>query len=417
MARKARDVAHELGSLLCEAGMEARFAGGCVRDRLLDVEPKDYDLATTGQPGEVRAFLKSKGYKVIPTGLSHGTLTVVQDGIPVEVTTLRRDVACDGRHAEVAFSTSFEEDARRRDFTINALFERMDGRIDDYVGGLADMKVQRLAFVGNPSERIEEDALRILRYFRFLARLKWDMIPDYEDAIIRHKPMLALLSRERIKAEMDQIVQHDSGRILEQIRLLGLFHCILPLASPPEELPLDDLYVDYPIELTALPYRWFSFIHRRYPRQDDLFEALMQARFSRREASLIQGLDQLTQAFSKGQNGLTTLFHLKKRNVTTFAEIGLFFDWFTSPFPIPEITRRVLERGDDCEVPSIQNHLQRIQPPQKRQQMAFLFQISWYLGLCQDVESIDFAHLEKTLRKMGYHSERDFHGHTPKNTH
>jgi poly(A) polymerase len=157
---------------LAAAGGEdcARFVGGCVRDALLGRAVVDIDIATTLTPDEVTAALVAAGLKAVPTGAAHGTITAVASGRPFEITTLRRDVETDGRHAKVAFTEDWRVDALRRDFTVNALYADPFGRIFDPVGsGVSDLEAGRIVFVGDPAERIAEDALRILRFFRFLA--------------------------------------------------------------------------------------------------------------------------------------------------------------------------------------------------------------------------------------------------------
>ena len=150
---------------------ETRYVGGCVRDTLLGLEVSDVDLATTIAPEEVIARLEAARIKAVPTGLAHGTITAVSGGAPVEVTTLRRDVSTDGRRATVAFTEDWREDAARRDFTINALSaDPLSGEVFDYFGGLADLEARKVRFIGEPLQRIAEDHLRILRFFRFHAR-------------------------------------------------------------------------------------------------------------------------------------------------------------------------------------------------------------------------------------------------------
>src|SRR5712692_7328610 len=159
---------------LAQAGIAARFVGGVVRDALLGRPIADIDLATPSRPEEVVAALAKAGIKVVPTGIEHGTVTAVVNsrGPPrhFEITTLRRDVETDGRHARVAFDADWAEDAARRDFTINAIYLDPDGTLYDPVGGLADLAARRVRFVGEPARRIAEDVLRVLRYYRFTAR-------------------------------------------------------------------------------------------------------------------------------------------------------------------------------------------------------------------------------------------------------
>ena len=187
---------------------ETRFVGGCVRDTLLELAVSDVDLATRLAPQEVLDRLKAAAIKAVPTGLAHGTVTAVISGKPVEVTTLRRDVATDGRHATVEYTDDWREDAARRDFTINALFaDPASGEVHDYFGGLADLGERRVRFIGDALTRIAEDHLRILRFFRFHARFGTGA-PDAEglDACSERANDLMALSRERIADELMKLL-------------------------------------------------------------------------------------------------------------------------------------------------------------------------------------------------------------------
>src|SRR6202023_1856119 len=157
-------------ALLDRDGEEARVVGGAVRNTLLGVPVGDIDIATTATPDEVIRRVEAAGLKAVPTGIEHGTVTVVAAGRPFEVTTLREDVETFGRRAKVAFGRDWRRDAERRDFTINALSASRDGVIYDYVGGLADIAARRVRFIGDAASRISEDYLRILRFFRFHAQ-------------------------------------------------------------------------------------------------------------------------------------------------------------------------------------------------------------------------------------------------------
>jgi poly(A) polymerase len=185
-------------------GGATRYVGGCVRDALLGLEQSDVDLATRFTPEEVVARLEAAHIKAVPTGIAHGTITAVAAGTPVEVTTLRRDVSTDGRRATVAFTDDWSADAARRDFTINALSAHpLSGEVFDYFGGLDDLAVHRVRFIGDPLQRIAEDHLRILRFFRFHARFGTDA-PDpagLEACAARANDLMAL-SRERIADEV-----------------------------------------------------------------------------------------------------------------------------------------------------------------------------------------------------------------------
>ncbi|MDQ3144553.1 MAG: CCA tRNA nucleotidyltransferase [Pseudomonadota bacterium] len=192
-----------LAALDAEEG-GARFVGGAVRDALLGLPAEDIDLATPHQPDDVVRRLEAAGIKAVPTGIAHGTVTAVASGTVVEVTTLRCDVSTDGRRATVAFTGDWAEDAARRDFTINALYaDPASGEIFDYVGGEADIAARRVRFIGLPLERIAEDHLRILRFFRFHARFgEGDPDAGALAACAERTNDLMALSRERIADEM-----------------------------------------------------------------------------------------------------------------------------------------------------------------------------------------------------------------------
>ena len=204
-----------LAALIAALDGQARFVGGAVRDSLLGVAVKDVDIATPLLPDDVIKRLEAATIKVIPTGIDHGTVTAILPDGPVEITTLRRDVSTDGRRATVAFSDDWREDAARRDFTINALFadpETME--IFDYFGGLDDLKQRRIRFIGSAAERIAEDHLRIMRYFRFLARFGQDELEtEAFQACVAAAPKLRQLSRERIADELLKLLATDDPRL------------------------------------------------------------------------------------------------------------------------------------------------------------------------------------------------------------
>jgi poly(A) polymerase len=196
------DLARLLAALSGD-GEDARIVGGAVRDALMQRPVGDIDIATTVLPADVTAMAKSEGWKVVPTGIEHGTVTIVINSTPYEVTTLRRDVATDGRRAVVAFTRDFREDAFRRDFTINALSMAIDGTIHDYATGIADAQAGLVRFMGDAETRIREDYLRILRFFRFHAS-HGSGEPDKAGctACGLLKAGMAQLSRERIRQEL-----------------------------------------------------------------------------------------------------------------------------------------------------------------------------------------------------------------------
>jgi len=191
-----------LGALDAEAGT-TRLVGGAVRDALLGLPGADIDLATQLPPADVIARLEAAGLKAIPTGLAHGTVTAVAPGLVAEVTTLRRDIATDGRHAQVAFTDDWQADASRRDFTINALYAALPGgAITDFFSGEADLAARLVRFIGDPLQRIAEDHLRILRFFRFSARFAHRLDAAGLSACTERANDLMALSRERIALEL-----------------------------------------------------------------------------------------------------------------------------------------------------------------------------------------------------------------------
>ncbi len=225
----------------------ARFVGGCVRNALLGEAVADYDIATTIEPIAVAKRLKAVGIAVHETGIAHGTLTAVVDGTVFEITTLRRDVSTDGRRATVAFTKDWAEDARRRDFTMNALYADVDGKIYDPTGqGLADIKARKIRFVGKAETRIEEDYLRILRFFRFNAWYAADKAMDADGltACRELKAGLKTLSSERVWSEIKKLlcapINSASGpfRTVNVMSVNGILETLLPEASNSEGLQL-----------------------------------------------------------------------------------------------------------------------------------------------------------------------------------
>jgi len=188
-------------------GEEARVIGGAARNTLMGLARSDIDIATTAVPEEVLRRAASAGLKAVPTGIEHGTVMLVVDGEPFEVTTLRQDIETFGRKAKVAFGRDWKADAERRDFTMNALSIAPDGVVYDYVGGLADLRLRRVRFIGDPARRIAEDYLRILRFFRFEAAYG-SGAPDPAGlaAAIAARHGLAILSRERVRAELMKLL-------------------------------------------------------------------------------------------------------------------------------------------------------------------------------------------------------------------
>ncbi len=223
-----------LFSALARTGAETRVVGGAVRDALFGLPPHEIDLATTALPETVLAAARAAGLKGVPTGIEHGTVTIVVAGTPFEVTTLREDVETDGRYAVVRFGGDFEQDARRRDFTVNALSLSPDGRLHDYTGGLKDIAEKRIRFIGDAATRIREDYLRVLRFFRFNASHGeggFDCEGLHESIVARDN--LARLSRERIRAEMIKLLPaRRAGEIMRVMSQAGIIEVLLGMGYP-----------------------------------------------------------------------------------------------------------------------------------------------------------------------------------------
>jgi poly(A) polymerase len=223
---------------LGDAGAVARFVGGCVRDAVLGRAVKDIDIATDAEPEAVLAALREAGVRAVPTGLDHGTVTAVRDGRPFEITTLRHDVETFGRRARVAFTDDWAADAARRDLTLNALYCDADGTLYDPVGGLADLKAGRVRFVGEARARIEEDVLRLLRFFRFHAHYGQGA-PDEAAlaACSEMAPRLEVLSPERVWMELKRLLAApDPATVLDIMARRGVLEHVLPEASRRDRL-------------------------------------------------------------------------------------------------------------------------------------------------------------------------------------
>ncbi|AQR72662.1 CCA tRNA nucleotidyltransferase [Sphingomonas sp. LM7] len=241
---------------LVEVLGDVRFVGGSVRDTLLGIPVADIDLATPLPPERVLELLKAAEIRAVPTGLAHGTITAVLTSGPVEVTTLRRDVSTDGRHATVAFTDDWCEDAARRDFTMNALYaDPLSGEIFDYFGGLTDLEARHVRFIGDPLQRIAEDHLRILRFFRFLARFGDQPDAAGLDACTARAKDLMALSRERIRDELLKLLlAKDAVRVVQLMIARGIFGPVLPeIASA--ELLTHVAHREAEAELTPSPIR------------------------------------------------------------------------------------------------------------------------------------------------------------------
>ena len=225
-----------LMELLNADGENARIVGGAVRDALLCIYWKrkkkigDIDIASKLTPDENIQLLEKAGIKVIPTGVKYGTVTAVLNKKAYEITTLRRDIETDGRHAQVVYTRDWSEDAERRDFTINALYLSIDGTVHDPLGGLKDLKEAKIRFIGNARDRIEEDALRILRFFRFSSNVEVGGIDETGLlACVEQKHLIRKLSGERVWQEFEKILMSKKVmQIIPVLEVVGLLREIVP---------------------------------------------------------------------------------------------------------------------------------------------------------------------------------------------
>ena len=245
-----RPATQALCAALQAGGHRVFFVGGCVRNALLGEMVGDLDLATDALPEKVVRLVEAAGFKAIPTGIDHGTVTVLAGGLPHEITTFRRDVQTDGRHAVVAYSTDLAQDAARRDFTMNALYADPAGEVVDPLGGLPDLRARRLRFVGEPAQRIREDYLRILRFFRFSATYgdpALGMDAEGLAACAELADGIDGLSRERIGAEMRKLLSaRDPAPALASMAASGVLRHVLSGADPRYVAPLVHLEAGAP---------------------------------------------------------------------------------------------------------------------------------------------------------------------------
>lgn len=244
--------AQQVCGLLTDAGYQVYFVGGCVRNDLLGVEITDLDMSTNALPARVMELAEAAGFRALPTGIDHGTVTIVINHIPYEITTFRKDVQTDGRRAVVAFSDKIEDDARRRDFTMNALYADASGQIIDPLGGLPDIHTRRVRFIDDAGERIREDYLRTLRFFRFHA---W-----YGDetagidvnglaAVSANLDGLESLSKERVGSEILKILSApDPAPSMASMAQSGVLARVLPGADVSKLAVLVHLEQGYPAD-------------------------------------------------------------------------------------------------------------------------------------------------------------------------
>ncbi len=247
------EAAQAVMAALAAGGVHALFVGGCVRNALLGVPVADIDIATEARPETVIALTEAAGLRPVPTGIDHGTITVVSHGRGFEVTTFRMDLETDGRRAVVAFADDVADDAARRDFTMNALYADAEGNVIDPLGGLPDVMARRVRFVGDPHARIAEDYLRILRFFRFHALYgdpEKGLDPEALAACAAHVDGLDRLSRERIGHEMRRLLKApDPAPAVAAMAAVGVLAHVLPGADARALAPLVHLE-------SGMPPRW-----------------------------------------------------------------------------------------------------------------------------------------------------------------
>jgi len=272
---------------LRDGGGLVRLVGGVVRDALLGISAKDVDMATDLLPEEVMNVLQKAGIKTIPTGVKFGTVTAVIKDESFEITTLRRDLSCNGRHADVAYSKDFAEDAARRDFTINALsYCPINHQIYDYFNGIEDLESRRVIFIGNAKERIAEDYLRILRFFRFSCRYARHIDQDGLSACIELQYNLSQLSGERIKSEMDLLLLlNDNQSTLQIMQDSNILQQILPIQKYNSQMHtrFTQCAKSFDASLSLAVIYAMLFMHSN----DISVKKLLNLKFSRAEANLI----------------------------------------------------------------------------------------------------------------------------------
>tara|TARA_B100001057_G_scaffold486119_1_gene566761 strand:+ start:2713 stop:3867 length:1155 start_codon:yes stop_codon:yes gene_type:complete len=237
----------KLGKIFKQNNFDLRLVGGAVRDLMLDKIPKDIDLASDATPHQMQDMLINAGIKTVPTGIEHGTITAVLNGEPFEITTLRSDDKTDGRKAEVSFITNWKEDARRRDLTYNAMSIDFDGRLYDYFDGMNDLQNKVSKFVGDPEERIKEDYLRILRYFRFQSKIANPVWDDETIKAIKSNVLgLKKISVERVWQEISKMLMGSNlDSILNYMNQTGVAGAIGLTTNNKEQL--DRITYDHPV--------------------------------------------------------------------------------------------------------------------------------------------------------------------------
>lgn len=290
-------------------GGNARLVGGVVRDSLLGIISSDVDIATDLVPDQVIKILMTANIKVIPTGIKFGTVTAVINDESFEITTLRKDIACDGRYASVKYSDDFAEDAARRDFTINALsYCPINERIYDYFGGLKDLEARKVVFIGDAAKRVQEDYLRILRFFRFSARYAKEIDSLGLDICIKYKGYLKGLSKERIKSEIDSLLLGaNAPKMLKVMSDASILSEILPVKNYDLDLHLQALSMckKFKVNLSLSLIYSILLMHT----ENITFSSLIALKFSKACANIIMKMRMLMELLDN-QDLLHSLKHI-----------------------------------------------------------------------------------------------------------
>jgi poly(A) polymerase len=343
----------DLAALVAALGAsEVRWVGGAVRDTLLGHPVKDVDAATTHPPEQTMAQLDKAGIRAIPTGIDHGTVTALLPGGTIEVTTLRRDVSTDGRRATVAFTDDWHEDAARRDFTINALYAHPDTlEIDDWFGGLADLEAHRVRFIGEARERIREDHLRILRYYRFQARFGSALDAEAEDACAELAPTLKGLSRERVAMELLTLLAlPDPAPTVARMEARGVLPVVLPEAGAAGIAALEALVREEQQQAVAPDsLRRLAALLPADPRQADAVAARLRLSAAQRKRLVTAAAredrpsDARVLAYRLGRD------EALDRLLLTGADVAPLTDWNIPTFPLKggEIVARGVSAGPE----------------------------------------------------------------------
>lgn len=340
-----------LCAVLGAAQGDARFVGGAVRDTLLGLPVQDIDIATRLTPDTVIQRLKDADIRAVPTGLAHGTITAVLPDGPVEVTTLRRDIATDGRHATIAFTDDWKDDAARRDFTINALYaDPLTGALFDYFGGLDDLAARQVRFIGDPLQRIAEDHLRILRFFRFLARFGDVADPAGIAACTARANDLMALSRERIADELLKLLRVPGAATIVPVMIdNGILAPVLPEITSANRL-IRLISLEREAGIPGDPIRRLAALLANQPALGEAIGARLKLSIANRKR-LMLALDSTSPAnpralaYRIGVEGAIDRLLLHGAEENAIEQLGLLSNW--APPRLPISGGVLIERGID----------------------------------------------------------------------